>query len=88
MGGGPANTLSLLELVAQAGAAVRPVDWTRPYADWRPGDQRVFVADVRKARQHARLAAEGLADEGVDRLIGWVNENRGAVRGLRVCPVM
>ena len=54
VGGGPANTLSLRELVSRLehsfGRALRPA-----YADWRPGDQRVFVADVRKA----------------ERLLGW-----------------
>src|SRR5437764_6219867 len=48
VGGGPENTLSLLELVAALeralGRRLAP-----SFADWRPGDQRVFVADIRKA---------------------------------------
>ena len=54
VGGGPSNTLSLLELVAMLeahfGRKLNP-----PFADWRPGDQRVFVADIGKA----------------ERLLGW-----------------
>src|SRR5262249_4126962 len=50
LGGGPTNTLSLRELVDRLehdlGRALQP-----SHADWRPGDQRVFVADIRKARR-------------------------------------
>ncbi len=48
IGGGTGHTLSLLELVEQLdrrlGHRLEPV-----FADWRPGDQRVFVADISKA---------------------------------------
>ena len=65
IGGGPANTLSLLELVDKLecsfGKRLDP-----PFAAWRPGDQRVFVADVRKAEicsvggQESRLTKESI----------------------------
>jgi len=75
VGGGPANTMSLRELVAKLsdrfGRELRP-----PYADWRPGDQRVFVADVRKAERVLGWRPKVGVDEGVDRLISWVRENR------------
>jgi CDP-paratose 2-epimerase len=74
VGGGPANTLSLNELVAKlAHAFSRRFDV--PYADWRPGDQRVFVADVSKARRLLGWEPTTKIDEGVDRLLGWVREN-------------
>ena len=47
---GPRNTLSLKSWWPSSGAAFgRTLD--PPHADWRPGDQRVFVADVRKAKR-------------------------------------
>ena len=74
VGGGPANTLSLNELVAKlAHAFARRFDV--PYADWRPGDQRVFVADVSKARRLLGWEPRTKIDEGVDRLLGWVRDN-------------
>ncbi|MFO0951438.1 MAG: GDP-mannose 4,6-dehydratase [Isosphaeraceae bacterium] len=75
VGGGPANTMSLRELVARLerrfGRALNP-----PFADWRPGDQRVFVADVRKAERLLGWRPRVTVDQGVDRLIDWVRENR------------
>jgi CDP-paratose 2-epimerase len=75
LGGGPGNTMSLRELVAklerESGRRLDP-----PYADWRPGDQRVFVADIRKAARALGWSPRVPTDEGVDRLIAWVRENR------------
>ena len=50
IGGGPSNTLSLLELIE----LLEKLNGTRmqySFADWRPGDQRVYISDVRKAQQ-------------------------------------
>jgi CDP-paratose 2-epimerase len=75
IGGGPSNTMSLLELVARLerafGRELRPA-----FADWRPGDQRVFVADVRKAERLLGWRPTVPTAEGVGRLIEWVQENR------------
>ncbi len=75
VGGGPANTLSLLELVAMLEAATgRRLD--PPHADWRPGDQRVFVADVRKAGRLLGWRPTVGPAEGVARLLEWIGDNR------------
>ena len=59
LGGGPENTMSiwtefgpLLEKLLG-----RPVPVKR--SDWRPGDQKVFVADIRKAGAGTGLETEG-----------------------------
>ena len=66
IGGGPDNTLSLRELVAKLEAALgRRLD--PPYADWRPGDQRVFVADIEKAERLLGWRPRVGVSEGVDR---------------------
>lgn len=76
VGGGPRNTMSLRELVAKLEEAFgKRLD--PPYSDWRPGDQRVFVADVRKAGRLLDWRPRVGTDEGVLRLIEWVKENRG-----------
>jgi CDP-paratose 2-epimerase len=76
IGGGPANTLSLRELVAKLSLAFDR-KLSPPFADWRPGDQRVFVANVAKAERVLGWRPRVSIDEGVDRLITWVKENRG-----------
>src|SRR5438067_12116322 len=50
IGGGPANTISLLELLDLIAA----LHGRRPevrFADWRPGDQRYYVSDPRRFMQ-------------------------------------
>lgn len=75
IGGGPSNTLSLLELVAMLeehfGRELDP-----PRADWRPGDQRVFVADVRKAARMLGWRPKVSTADGVRKLLEWIGENK------------
>jgi CDP-paratose 2-epimerase len=74
IGGGPSNTLSLLELVAALDAAFGK-RFAPPFAPWRPGDQRVFVADVRKARRLLGWSPRVSTPDGVAQLLEWVREN-------------
>ncbi len=81
MGGGPANTLSLLELVAVLEESFgRPLNPSK--ADWRPGDQRVFVADIRKAERLLGWSPQVSTQAGVDRLLTWVREHRDLFRAV------
>ncbi|HEX8990898.1 MAG TPA: GDP-mannose 4,6-dehydratase [Anaerolineales bacterium] len=45
-------------------------------ADWRPGDQRVFYADYRKAKQELGWEPKIDLEEGIEMLFQWVSENR------------
>jgi CDP-paratose 2-epimerase len=75
VGGGPANALSLRELIsileAERGGPL-PVSW----GDWRVGDQRVFVSDVRKAASVLGWSPRIPVAEGIGLLRSWVRENR------------
>lgn len=44
--------------------------------DWRPGDQPVFISDIRKANQLLNWAPRVGAEEGISRLFTWVKENK------------
>ena len=81
IGGGPANTMSLRELVAllerELGRPLNP-----GFADWRPGDQRVFVANIHKAEQHLGWKPAVSADEGVKKLLAWVRDNSTLFSGF------
>ena len=44
--------------------------------DWRPGDQRVFYADIRKAQQELGWEPKVDLEEGMELLFEWVKENR------------
>ena len=76
LGGGPDNTLSvwgefgpLLEKLAG-----RPIPVQ--YGAWRPGDQRVFVADIRRAAELLGWRPQVSPADGVRRLYEWVAANR------------
>ncbi|MCB1601903.1 MAG: GDP-mannose 4,6-dehydratase, partial [Xanthomonadales bacterium] len=74
IGGGPANTMSLLELLAHLEQVTgQPIP--RVYAPPRPGDQPVFVCDVRSAEVALAWKPEIRVTEGVRHLIDWVRAN-------------
>lgn len=74
-GGGPANTLSLLELLAllARGTGRRP---QVTFHDWRPADQRVYISDTAHVRRSLGWTPEVSPDEGVRRLLAWVDAHR------------
>lgn len=76
LGGGPENCLSvwrefgpLLESLIGRSLPVRS-------AKWRPGDQRIFVADIRKAEALLGWKPIVSPDVGVRDLVDWVITNR------------
>ncbi len=55
LGGGPANAISLLQLIEHMEAMLGTrIDVT--FSAWRPGDQRYFVADTQAIRRDLNLA--------------------------------
>ncbi|HWN11870.1 MAG TPA: NAD-dependent epimerase/dehydratase family protein [Pyrinomonadaceae bacterium] len=77
IGGGPENTLSLLELLQMLGEhSGRPV--SHSFADWRPGDQPVYVSDIRYSLQHLSWRPRVGVKAGYERLHSWVVANRDA----------
>jgi CDP-paratose 2-epimerase len=76
LGGGPANAVSLLELIEEMRTVTgRDIDLS--FEDWRQGDQRWFVADTSAARAALGLPAPRGWREGVARLAEWLAGERG-----------
>ncbi len=75
VGGGPKHVLSLLDLIAmlekRLGKKI-PLKWE----DWRPGDQRAYVSDIRKLETELGWKPEIDVETGVVGLIDWVDEER------------
>jgi CDP-paratose 2-epimerase len=79
VGGGPATARSVREVLSEIGRAIgRPIP-TR-FADWRPGDQRVFVADISRLRQQLNWTPKTLPQEGIPRLVRWAHDHLDLVR--------
>jgi CDP-paratose 2-epimerase len=76
IGGGPERTLTiwtetgpLLERLAGRPLPVR-------YSDWRPGDQRVYISDISRARAELGWEPQVSPEEGVRRLWEWIQANK------------
>jgi CDP-paratose 2-epimerase len=74
IGGGPANTISLLQLLdlIEGLHGVRPQ--TR-FGAWRPGDQRYYVSDTRMMQKATDWGPRVGVEDGVRRLYEWLCEN-------------
>jgi CDP-paratose 2-epimerase len=74
IGGGPANTISLLELLELIGELQgdhAQVDFSR----WRPADQEYYVSDSRKFAAQTGWSPQVSARQGVTRLYQWLRES-------------
>jgi CDP-paratose 2-epimerase len=80
IGGGPKNTLSLLELIDLLERELgRPIK--AKFDDWRPGDQKVFICDIDLPRQVLAWQPTIGVEAGVKGLIAWVKSNEALFRG-------
>ncbi len=77
LGGGPGNAVTLLDVLAEIERATnRRAEIS--FDAWRPGDQRYFVADTRRARAELGLAAPLPWRDGLGRLAHWLMTERAA----------
>ncbi|MHB1160393.1 MAG: NAD-dependent epimerase/dehydratase family protein [Chloroflexota bacterium] len=74
VGGGPANAISLRWLTRLLSEELhRPNQLS--FADWRPGDQRVYVSDIRRVGSDLGWRPRVDARSGVVQLVRWLREN-------------
>jgi len=74
IGGGSGNQISLvesLEILSSALGKPMPISM----ADWRPGDQKIFVADIRKAASDFGWKPKTSVAEGIHAMVRWVKDN-------------
>ena len=77
IGGGPANTTSLLELVERIGGLTGRRPDVR-FEAWRTGDQRWYVSDVRAFGAATGWQPRTSLAEGLGRLHAWLAASRDA----------
>ncbi|HET9730649.1 MAG TPA: NAD-dependent epimerase/dehydratase family protein, partial [Acidimicrobiia bacterium] len=83
IGGGPANTVSLLELLDTIGE----LHGERPevaYHDWRVGDQRYYVSDTSEFARATGWTPKVDVATGVRKLYEWLLETRAPATKARV----
>jgi CDP-paratose 2-epimerase len=77
VGGGPQQALSLLDVIDVLEKRLErkiPLRWDA----WRPGDQQVYISDIRKLEQTLSWKPEIEAARGIAHLMDWVEDNRAA----------
>jgi CDP-paratose 2-epimerase len=82
IGGGPSNILSLRQLLSyieKRRGRKLPYD----IAAWRPGDQKVFVSDIRRAQAEFGWAPKTNCLQGLDLLYDWVSANKALFEARR-----
>jgi len=75
IGGGPDNTISLLEFLDE----LQLLTGKRPkvsFADWRPSDQKVYITDTSKLAKTLGWKAKTSVKEGIRQLTEWVKDNK------------
>lgn len=75
IGGGPANAISLLDLLDR----IEALHGERPrvaFDDWRTGDQRYYVSDTRAFEQATGWRPKVQARDGIGRLYDWITMHR------------
>jgi nucleoside-diphosphate-sugar epimerase len=74
IGGGPKNTLSLLELIDLLDQHFgHRLEYS--FDEWRPGDQFVFISNIQKAKADFGWEPRVSPAEGVGKLLDWLRKN-------------
>jgi CDP-paratose 2-epimerase len=73
IGGGVNNTISLMELLS----FFKKLNLNSKFIfnNWRPGDQKVYISDIRKAQEFGWRPSVSALD-GIKKLFEWVQENK------------
>lgn len=77
MGGGPANAVSLLEVLDALGG-LHSGSPQMEYGPWRQGDQKYYVSNTHAFQNATGWQPRVSATEGIARLYQWLAENRSA----------
>lgn len=83
IGGGPENTLSLHELIAYL-EKLKGKKISLSYDTWRPGDQKVFIGNISKAKLDLGWEPTIKPEKGVKMLYNWVNDNKKMLRSFNI----
>jgi CDP-paratose 2-epimerase len=79
IGGGPANKLSVLELINWLKSEMnQKIDFS--FSDWRPGDQPVYFSNIGKIAKDLDWRPAISREYGMKRLYLWIKENIDEIR--------
>lgn len=75
IGGGPANSISIWHEFAPFLKKLTGKDIQHRFAQTRPGDQKIFISDTRKATKEFGWQPHTDIETGLARLYSWISDN-------------
>lgn len=76
IGGGKENSISVWYEFVQILEKLFRRKITANFSDWRPGDQKIYISDIDKAKKSFGWKPEVSPKEGMEKLYNWVRENK------------
>jgi CDP-paratose 2-epimerase len=74
VGGGRERTISIWQEFGPLLGELMEQKIDVSYGDWRPGDQRVYISDIRKISAALGWSPQVTVKDGVRRLLSWLTE--------------
>jgi len=75
IGGGPDNTISLLEFLEELEVLTGKKARVK-FSNWRPSDQKVYISDITKLKRELNWQPMTPVKSGIQKLEAWVKANR------------
>lgn len=77
IGGGKENSISIWYEFAPVLEKLFDQKITPNFSNWRPGDQKIYISDISKAKKDLSWKPMVSPKEGINRLYNWVMDNKG-----------
>lgn len=81
VGGGPERAVSLLEVIRLLEQELGHAIEVR-FSDWRPGDQKVYVSDIRAVCDAFQWTPTILPQQGISALLSWIRGHQDVFHNL------
>jgi len=75
IGGGPLNSISVWAEFGQFLEKIFSRNIKIKYTNWRPGDQPVYISDIRKAKQELGWEPKITVESGLTKLYQWISNH-------------
>jgi len=83
IGGGPKFSLSIWELF-EILEKLEGKKFNYKFGPWRPGDQKIYISDLKSAKKDFDWQPLVSPKEGVKRLYNWISQNKNLIKKARV----
>lgn len=81
VGGGIQHNISLLELIKLLSTYLKK-DIPYIFDEWRPGDQKVYISNIKKLNEDIDWKPSVDIEEGIQKMLSWVISNQSVLKEL------